>query len=101
MLIDSLLMHTGTAGGADFTPSAHSGYRFPASLIIPKLIISRLEAEKSNLLRRLDLFIVEQIAWIQGSKGALSDAKLLGISPAMSKFPYFMDVIDELTFGQV
>jgi hypothetical protein len=101
VLIDSLLMHAGVAGETDFKPSPHSGYRFPASLVVPKLLTNRLEAEKHNVLRRLDQFIAEQITWIQGSKGSLSDAKLLGISPAMCKFPYFMDLVDELTFGQV
>lgn len=82
----------------------------PRSLVIPNYVVSVLMDAKNILLERLEQFSEEQIHWIQSGKGSLfdvkmlggiSDAKMIGVFPAFTKFPIFLDHIEDLACSQV
>lgn len=74
-----------------------AGYLFPEAFKIPGFVLNVLSEAKDVLLERLDQFISEEVQWIQSGKGGLADAKMLGVFPAVAKFPAFLDVVENFS----
>lgn len=114
VLIECLLQHElnrqqsalNKSAESDQNPSPiqkidHSAFVFQATLELPKPVFEVLSSAKLLLLDKMEQFIVEQVNWIVSGKGGLSDAKMLGLFPAICKFPVFLDTIEELSGHQV
>ena len=77
------------------------GYSFPEAFKLPGFVITVLSEAKGILMERFDQFVSDEVQWIQSGKGGLVDTKMLGVFPAITKFPSFLDIVGDLSGPEV